>query len=840
MLLGRLYRIFLRYAERNLTLTRSGLPLTAEQGTRLGVVEQIVLRDNRLVVEGWTQAGRIGLILNRTRQWGEPHLDRPGSDERGFSVDVPFDLGTPELHLEQNGETHVIALPSFSAGQVARGRARLWGPYVAALIGLTPVIWRWKRGGDLGAREIVKERLGLVPASGAVEMSGDVLLAPPAPLPRPHDKITIVLPVYNAFEVLQDCLARVAAHTDLDWHLVVIEDASPDPQVAPWLRAWCADPAHADRVTLLENETNKGFITSVNRGFEAALAARPACPVVLLNSDALVPVDWASRLIAPLSDPAIASVTPMSNDAEIFTVPVICHRNPLPPGRADVLDAAAARLIPGQGWADVPTGVGFCMAMAPQFLAKLPRFDTWFGRGYGEENDWCQKVVAMGGRHVAIPNLFVEHRGGESFGSATKQQLLERNVAEVSRRYPRYDQEVQTFIRDDPMNTARLALGLVWAGARQDTPVPVYLAHALGGGAESWLKRRIGADIAEGGSALVIRVGKGHRWQIELHCEGGITQGLTNDEALLRLLVAHLPRRRIVYSNGVFGQDSITLPELLLALSGRGETPLSGGPQPIEIQVHDFFPVSPSYTLLGADGFYHGVPRAGGPLADDPAHAYERPGGVMASLADWQQAWGALLSEAEEIVVFSQNSAEIIAKAYPQTQPALVVRPHPLLAQVPRVQPGDTGKPVIGVLGNIGYQKGITVLQQLARDLAGSGQAGLVVLGQTDPNYPLCAPAQVHGNYELRDLPNLVARYGIQAWLIPSIWPETFSFTTHEALATGLPVFAFDLGAQGATVAQAVAQGAPGGVLPLPTGGGASMDLTSLLAGIADKDRMPT
>ncbi len=38
---------------------------------------------------------------------------------------------------------------------------------------------------------------------------------------------------------------------------------------------------------------------------------------------------------------------------------------------------------------------------------------------------------------------------------------------------------------------------------------------------------------------------------------------------------------------------------------------------------------------------------------------------------------------------------------------------------------------------------------------------------------------------------------------MPSIWPETFSFVTHEMLATGLPVFGFDIGAQGEALRRA-------------------------------------
>jgi glycosyltransferase involved in cell wall biosynthesis len=49
----------------------------------------------------------------------------------------------------------------------------------------------------------------------------------------------------------------------------------------------------------------------------------------------------------------------------------------------------------------------------------------------------------------------------------------------------------------------------------------------------------------------------------------------------------------------------------------------------------------------------------------------------------------------------------------------------------------------------------------------------------------------------------LARHYRIGLWFIPSICPETFSFATHEALATGLPVLSFDLGAQGETLRDA-------------------------------------
>lgn len=824
-MLTRLYRIFLRYCDENLRRELRGTPLVAPRDAAVQV-DRIALLRNRLIVEGWCRAERIGLRLNKSLLWVTPDLAQPGQDLRGFTLDMPFEAGQPVLVLPGREESP-IALPAFSASTLFWARTRLLGAYLWAIFSLRQQIWQWKIKGDLGAREVIKERLGLVPRSDAVEISGDVLGASPEAVPAAFATASVVMPVYNAFEVLCEALSRAERHADLPLRMILIEDCSSDPRVRPYLSAWACAPERTAEVRLILNESNLGFIGAVNRGFAEARLF-PEDPVVLLNSDALLPAGWTSRLLAPLADPNVASVTPMSNDAEIFDVPAICQRGSLAPGQADLLDAAAKALHPTAGLVEAPTGVGFCMAMAPRYLALVPEFDTAFGRGYGEETDWCQKTRRLGGRHLGTPHLFVEHRGGLSFGSAAKVKLLERNGAEISRRYPDYDREVQGFIRSDPLVSARLALGLSWAALRQEGEVPVYLAHAMGGGAENDLQRRILTDLAAGGSAVVLRVGQGHRWKLELHSPLGLCQGLSNDEALIRRLVERLPRRRIVYSCGVGERDPLGLPDLLLGLAGRGALPLAGGPQPIEVLLHDFFVISPSYTLLGQDGGFHGLPVPATPPGEDPAHRSERPGGVAVTLADWQAAWRPLLQAAERITVFSQSSRDLLRAAYPVAGGAITVAPHQLLTAIPTIAPATAanGRRVIGVLGNIGQQKGAAVVQAMSKALARRTDLGLVVVGHLDPAYRLTAPARVHGSYEWRDLPGLVTRYGISAWLIPSVWPETFSFTTHEAIATGMPVFCFDLGAQADALRVALAQGASGGLLDL------TADVESLLAQI--------
>ncbi|MCJ7874818.1 glycosyltransferase [Phaeobacter sp. J2-8] len=841
MLAGRVYRIFQRYADIHVAFEMPHAILRDPAGADVGRIDKVAVRRNRLWVSGQVlgqpQAQSVEIQVNRTRQ----QITLDGASEGAaetFSFDIPLETGPIDLRLITQDGVVAQRLEGVSPQRLKQARRAQALRFLWLLVCLIPEIYRWKWRGDLGAREVVKERLGLVPRPESGPLSSALLLpkADPATPPLPS-VATLVMPVFNAFEVMCEALERVERHSGKGWRLILIEDVSTDARVRPFLQDWSTDPVRADRVTLICLTENLGFVGAINRGLTEA-QHWPDDPVVLLNSDALVSAGWLPRMLAHLTGPGVASVTPMSNDAEIFSVPAICQRSDLAPGAVDLLDAAAARFDPVASAVEVPTGVGFCMALAPRFLAQVPLLDTVFGRGYGEENDWCQKTQALGGRHLGVGNIFVEHRGGESFGNVAKQRLLEKNLAEIARRYPTYDQQVQDFVLHDPLATARLALGMVWAGAHQTDPVPVYLAHAMGGGADNDLNRHIAQDIAAGRAAVVIRVGLRIRWQIELHTEHGVTRGLSDDTDFLVAMIAHLPRRRIVYSCGVGDRDAVGLPDILLRLADHGA-------HPVEILMHDYFPISPSYTLLGSDGVYHGVPRAsdraGWALADDPAHQVRRSKGrPPVTLAEWQDAWGRLMTAAAQVTVFSEASRDIVIAAYPQAEKALLVVPHALLQVPERIDPAPIGPegPVIGVLGNIGVQKGAAVVQALSRELSRSETGRVVVIGYMDPDYRLTAPSQVHGAYELRDLPGLVARYGISCWLIPSIWPETFSFTTHEALATGLPVFAFDLGAQGGAVAQERARAAAantpeeriGAVLPLSEGqGGDTGGLNSAL-----------
>jgi glycosyltransferase involved in cell wall biosynthesis len=180
-----------------------------------------------------------------------------------------------------------------------------------------------------------------------------------------------------------------------------------------------------------------------------------------------------------------------------------------------------------------------------------------------------------------------------------------------------------------------------------------------------------------------------------------------------------------------------------------------------------------------------------------------RPDRTRATLADWQKEWGQLIDAADQVTVFSESSRSLVLATYPRAEPVLRVVPHSLAQPVPLIETGNADVDVIGILGNIGLQKGAAVAQDLARMAETRGDFRLVLIGNIDPAFSLPRSVPVHGNYHVTELDSLAAKYGITCWLIPSIWPETFSYTTHECIATGLPVYAFNIGAQGDAVRDA-------------------------------------
>jgi GT2 family glycosyltransferase len=257
----------------------------------------------------------------------------------------------------------------------------------------------------------------------------------------------IIVPVFNAFEQIEACLDSISRTVPPETRVLLIDDASTDERIRPLLQSWVsqAKPFRG----LLVHAQNRGFVATANHGMRLA-----ETDLVLLNSDTEVTTGWLQSLADCLaSDVSIATATPWSNNGEIVSIPDFCVSNPVPRD-----PDAIAKQIKSCGspvYPDMPTAVGFCMAVSLRAIRQIGLFDeVTFGLGYGEENDFCQRAERVGLRNVLCDDAYVVHHGGASFGPRGLKPD-EKSMQRLLAKHPDYLGKVTQFIKTDPLAARR-------------------------------------------------------------------------------------------------------------------------------------------------------------------------------------------------------------------------------------------------------------------------------------------------------------------------------------------------------------------------------------------------
>ncbi len=599
--------------------------------------------------------------------------------------------------------------------------------------------------------------------------------------------VTVVVPVYNAPDDLVRCIEAVLAHTDGDYRLVVIDDASTDPRIAAWLE----DLARRGlaQVTILRNPANLGFTGTANRGMGLSRD-----DVVLLNSDAIPSPGWLDALRrCAASDPSIGTVTPFSNNAEIASFPQFCVDNAAPDDAGAELVAMALRERSVPTYPDLPTGVGFCLYVRRALIDAVGMFDSAFGAGYGEENDFCLRAARAGYRNVLADDAYVRHTGGRSF-EGRKGALAERNMALLLALHPHYLDLVRSYIADDPLRPIRAAAQTLLAASLSGAQGVLHVIHDHGGGTETHVRALIDASRQRLRHFLAIAVQDA--WQVEEHRadRSVVTYEFTRETAetwpafvgglcaTLRVALVHLHNISACRTGLLAAMPALRVP--------YGYT------------VHDLNFACPTITFLEAGRMYCGAQtdasRCTPCLAAQPEFA-----GV--NIQDWRTRHAALIGRAAFVVAPSRWAAQTFARYFPERMPTLIPHGHP---DAGRRTPGarsalmlpNDDVATVAVLGAIGPDKGARRLERLIEIARQRGApVRFVLIGYLDAQH---VPWQsddarftVHGRYATGDLADLLAHYRARLVLYPSAGPETFSYTLTEAWAAGYPVLVPPFGA---------------------------------------------
>ncbi len=591
--------------------------------------------------------------------------------------------------------------------------------------------------------------------------------------------VDIIVPVYNGKSYLEKLFQGIEK-TNISYRLLLIDDASPDTATVEFLKEYAKQH---ENVELIKNARNMGFVGSVNRGLAMARSH-----VVLLNTDIELPERWLERLIAPIiKDPTVASATPFTNSGTICSFPEFLKDNEIfNQLSVDQIDEYFKEIR--SMYTTIPTGVGFCMAMNQKAIREVGLLDQkTFGKGYGEENDWCQRAIQKGFRNVMVENLYVYHNHGGTFTSEDKRQLMEINQEKLAQKHPRYANLVGEYIEQDPMGEVRAYVFCRLTASLESNRYLIF-HHTLGGGADQYIQNYAEKQRNEGAVTALIQYQKQtDTYQIEYQWKQYkiFLSALTLEEVFHFAVKIHV--------NQVIVNQLVGYPRVAEHLQKIREF-CEEESLHLMAMLHDYYAICPSIYLLNDQSEFCHVP--GGTECETcfqknaNCDNYE-----FASIREWRGVWRNFLQACHEVRVFSQDSAKLIEKAYGGLDQIRIL-PEQHTALIPlEKQYKSTSVLTIGLLGTLTELKGARFIEKMLNIVEERKLPVRFVLCGSSPNRIKHNGYYETGAYHPGMLPRLTLENDIDLFFISSICPETFSYTTQEAIEMRVPVACLPLGA---------------------------------------------
>lgn len=626
--------------------------------------------------------------------------------------------------------------------------------------------------------------------------------------------VDIIVPVYSGATETVECIESVLESKNLSkFRLVLVNDCSPDARITAYLRR--VAERESARVILIERNHNGGFSEAVNIGM--TVAGRR--DVILLNADTVVHGDWVDRIVAAAAnDPMIATVTPFSNNGEICSAPYLC-KSVAVESRSQLSNFDRHAAIANELPVEVPVAVGYCMFIRRACIDEIGLFDaqTW-GRGYGEEVDFCLKATARGWRHVLATNVFVVHRGGVSFGDE-KVIRIQESSRKIAERYPSYDQLIQSFLRRDPPACARRRLNLSVLHDKLSRQRVLHVTHAFGGGTDRYVRDLAQLYAHEGFANLILRFDVDGRCVLEIDTRSAGMPGLflsRHEERYHGSEAAELVRDlELLAPNQVHLHAPFGVSEEIM--SWIGEQPI------IAATIHDYAWICPRVTLQSSTG--EDCSAVEKSCVDCTTIEGAHPGlrhvlqQCNYDIARYRDYFAGVLAKASRVYVGGVDVARRMREAGTAVDFRVVA--HPYVETENRCSPFNprsrNGVFRVAVIGSISSIKGFWQLVDCASEaLKRRLPIEFLVFGDTEDNVKFSAYSNVRifGRYPEGALHRILDNYSLDVALFLNQVPETFSYTLSASLERGLWPVVTDIGVP----AERVRAAGFGDVVPLDIG----------------------
>lgn len=596
------------------------------------------------------------------------------------------------------------------------------------------------------------------------------------PEPTYAGTVDVIIPVYKGLGFTRKCVESVlAAKTSIQHRVIVINDCSPEAEVNAYIESL---QNHPD-LMVLQNPENLGFVKTVNSGMRLSQTH----DVLLLNSDTEVGDYWLERIVAhAVLNESVATITPFSNNATICSFPTIYGKRVLPTGVSLAAMNDAFYAANRHASISVPSGVGFCMFIARTCLEEIGLFDEEaFGKGYGEENDFCMRAQANGWQNLLACDVFVFHAGEVSFQDSStpgKQNALRI----INQRYPDYETRIRDHVTLAEAERFRIRAAASLFKANGKTTW-LMVNHALGGGTQKHLHELINVV---GSEINVISINpvltREHLVQVHL---------LIQDEKLTFSFDSRFDNARFIDFLASCGCARIHyhhiigfLPEFLEHLRGSNV--------PFDFTVHDYYSICPNINLIKGDTYCgeQGIAQCNICLSEShQSRATE--------IVAWRNRHSWLITDAQRVICPSDDTLQRMRRYYPTGN--FVKRYHQDV-QLPEIQRERVMRNKdairVAILGSLSVAKGANLVRDLLSLIQlESVNVSIRVIGSSQGLIRPRFNYSESGAYKEAQLDQLLEEANADLILFPGRIPETYSYTLTEAMRSGLPILAPDVGA---------------------------------------------
>lgn len=611
--------------------------------------------------------------------------------------------------------------------------------------------------------------------------------------------VTAAVPVYNAYDHTRSLLESIRTSVPgypINW--LFVNDASSDLRISELLSEFAATFDGTCRI--IDRKDNWGFPLTANEAIEAA----GTTDVILLNSDTVVYDGWARKLVqAAYSDPTIGTVTPLSNNASVYSMfKRITMTNTL----NRTLGLANLPVI------DIPVGVGFCIFIKRVVIERIGVFDPIFGLGYGEETDFCLRAAAVGYRNVLAPTVFIYHAGSASMLEAMVVRKGESTIQEhedlIASKFPEFSQDVQRFMTSGVIERMEWDLANRYvteeSSCRPSVAVVVHddvFSPVIGGTTDHLrdMVRELGSDFAFYFITPPALGATQDRITVTAYVDG-VVQAITPYRAEYKQVFAEL-NPSLIHIHHLM-HFSIEFIEALTAWSGSKY-----------FTIHDYFGLCEQVTLLNYKQEFCNIP--GSEECGRCANALW--GTNYDAITTRRDIYQRLVDSCEMVIAPSNTALMLFRRAISIPDAKVRVIPHPTVMQkyrnaisdpfrqevlVPQTVPSMAVQAKIRDaqlrVGFIGYnapQKGTALLREITKACA-QDPILFVSIGEIGTSASEHANILSTGRYNRLDVVDLIKANNIDVIIVGSIWPETFCYTVTEAWMAGVPVITGPIGAQ--------------------------------------------